>query len=442
MNKNTHCFRFLTADGELALPVLFGFEGLGNFSACEPNVNAPCELKLGVQLKEKEKVYAASQMEDGSIKESSLEDFKTLSDFLRGLLCFTPLNAKYDNILLTVSTKDGKKKTYAVKDVVRVMNDKELGFILEPGPDPNVALSNTAEEMEVFVWYSRNHGFNLSNLLAQYVHSNLEFWGLSVYNASEDRLDVLLRDLDYGTAGYADRINPAWYGGIWGLQYWLEKQINNDAPLVLSGRDRKGKEVRMLKKLRGYSVSAGILKLELSSKGLKAKSGDVEAIEALKEFKSGNYKNLVIRALHLLARGSLYSYSIPAFKGVMKKCMDGGFRLAFKDVDKKALQYDNRTGVVSSMDASDFIEFLARRKHEYIAHLLLKDSGKRFKFKLGELKGVKKADGGWTLLTDVLEVDGGCQVLDAFLEGEEWKEVRMGLVLLEWPALFIAPFRN
>ena len=193
--------------------------------------------------------------------------------------------------------------------------------------------------------------------------------------------------------------------------------VESGDPLVISASDSKGNEVTMLTKITGYTFECGVVTAKLSRKGLMANNDDTEVSRILREFKSGNYKNLVIRALHLLARGSLYSYSIPEFKGVMKKGMDGGFRLAFKDVDKKALQYDNRTGVVSSMDASDFIEFLARRKHEYIAHLLLKDSGKRFKFKLGELKGVKKADGGWTLLTDVLEVDGGCQVLDAFLEG-------------------------
>jgi hypothetical protein len=412
-----------------AQAIIFAFEGVGVIAACEPNVNAPCEFKLGVQLKEKEKVYAASQMEDGSINESSLEDFKTLSDFWQEILRLRYLNAKYPNMLLTVSTKDGKKKTYAVKDV-NILNNQRLEFILGPGPDPNdVPFSNTAEEMGFFVWYSRDHGFNPfipSILLAPYVHSKIELGGLSRYNASEDRLDLWLNDLYYGTAGYADRINPAWY---WELQYWLEKQIATEAPVVLTGIDSKGKEERMLRKVSGYKVEKGKMTFELSSKGLNAKSGDKVAFEVLNGFKRENYRIVGMRALSF-AEGSFYSYSFPALPGIMKKGMDGKWRLAFKDGDKKALQYDKKTGVVSSMDASDLIEAWAQKKHEFFAQLQLKDSGKRYRVKLGEFKGVEKADGAWIWVTDVL--DGfdmlvGGHFLDV-LEGEEWKEVRIELL--------------
>jgi hypothetical protein len=417
--------------GPAQAQAIFAFEGVGVFSACEPNVNALCELKLGVQLKEKEKVYAASQMEDGSIKESSLEDFKTLSDFLRKILLIRALNAKYANLLVTVSTKDVKKKTYAVKDI-KVMNDKELEFTLGPGPDPNVPFSNTAEEIECLVWYSRDsrdqifNPFIQSNLLAPYVHSKIELGGFWRYNASEDTLDLWLNDLYYGTAGYADRINPAWY---WELQYWLEKQIATEALVLITGIDSKGKEERMLRKVSGYKVEKGKMTFELSSKGLNAKSGDKVAFEVLNGFKRENYRIVGMRALSF-AEGSFYSYSFPALPGIMKKGMDGKWRLAFKDGDKKALQYDKKTGVVSSMDASDLIEAWAQKKHEFFAQLQLKDSGKRYRVKLGEFKGVEKADGAWIWVTDVL--DGfdmlvGGHFLDV-LEGEEWKEVRIELL--------------
>jgi hypothetical protein len=60
----------------------------------------------------------------------------------------------------------------------------------------------------------------------------------------------------------------------------------------------------------------------------------------------------------------------------------------------------------------------------------LKDSGKRYRVKLGEFKGVEKADGAWIWVTDVL--DGfdmlvGAQFLDV-LEIREWKEVRIELL--------------
>lgn len=376
----------------------FSFKGFG-LIACEQNgnANAPCDWKLGVQLKDKEEFYIASQMEDGSIKESSSDDFKPLSDFLQINDRFGTLNAKYGKILLTLSTRDGKKKTYAVKDV-NVKNDNELEFILGPGPNPNdVPFSNMAEEMGFFVWYSGDERLNPS--LWSYVNWKLEFPGLSVYNASEDKLEIKWSDVDVvftgnapvafagdvaAFAGYAAHLfagdvpavvvrgaddAPLFAVDIpfardaatpWYLFFWVQVQIVNEMPIKLFGRDRKGRRMSMVRKVSGYKVDKGKLTLELSSKGLKAKSGDREANMILKGFKSGNYRNIDIIAFdtssRLSATGSRYSYSAPALPGVIKKGKDGNVRVAFKAGKEKALRYDRETGLISSMDVERFVD--------------------------------------------------------------------------------------
>ena len=392
----------VSADREWPAWAILRFKGFGVI-ACEPNANAPCDWKLIVQLKEKEEVYAASQMEDGSIKESSSDNFiEPLSDFLQINDRIGPFNAKYGKILLTVSTKDGKNKTYAVKDV-NVKNDNELEFILGPGPDPNdVPFSNMAEEMGVVLWFSGDQRLNPS--LWSYVNWKLEIPGFSVYNASEDSLEIKWSDAGnvdvvftgdapafvgdvaafLGAGDVPDLVAPLFAGDAPGVAggfatfaragdpwkfvhfvYWVQVQIVNEEPIVVSGIDSKGKEVSMVRKVSGYKVEKDKLMLVLSSKGLKAKSGDREAIGALRESSSGKYRNVRIRSFIYLALGfsagasfggtSRYSYSAPTFLGVMRRGKDGRIRVAFKAGKEKAFKYDKQTEVISSMDVGDVI---------------------------------------------------------------------------------------
>ena len=353
-------------------PIVLSFKGFGVI-ACEPNANAPCDWKLRVQLKEKEEVYAASQMEDGSIKESSSDNFiEPLSDFLQINDRIVQLNAKYGKILLTVSTKDGKNKTYAVKDV-NVKNDNELEFILRPGPNPNdVPFSNMAEEMEFLVLYSGDQRLNPG--LWSYVNWKLEIQipGVSRYNAGEDSLEVRWSDTPVAPGDVAagalaaplfavnipiarDAATPLY------LLYWVQVQIVNRMPITVNGIDSKGKEVRMMRKVSGYRVEKGKMTLELSSKGLKAKRGDMEAAAAVREFKSGNYGDVALEAFRQMHIGWIpgsskrYSYSFPVLQGVIKKGKDGKVRVAFKAGKEKAFKYDKQTEVISSMDVGNVI---------------------------------------------------------------------------------------
>ena len=362
----------LFADREWPAWAILRFKGFGVI-ACEPNANAPCDWKLRVQLKEKEEFYIASQMEDGSIKESISDNFiEPLSDFLQINDRIVQLNAKYGKILLTVSTKDGKNKTYAVKDV-NVKNDNELEFILRPGPNPNdVPFSNMAEEMEFLVLYSGDQRLNPG--LWSYVNWKLEIQipGVSRYNAGEDSLEVRWSDTP-GAPGYVaagalaaplfavnipiarDAATPLY------LLYWVQVQIVNRMPITVNGIDSKGKEVRMMRKVSGYRVEKGKMTLELSSKGLKAKRGDMEAAAAVREFKSGNYGDVALEAFRQMHIGWIpgsskrYSYSFPVLQGVIKKGKDGKVRVAFKAGKEKAFKYDKQTEVISSMDVGDVI---------------------------------------------------------------------------------------
>ncbi len=363
--KQKTCFGLSTDRGYRL--IVSAFEGLGFITACEPNPNAPCDWKLGVQLKEKGKVYAASQLEDDSIKESSSDNFiEPFSDFLQINDLIEQFNAKYDDILLlTVSTKDGKNKTYPVKDV-KVLNNKEMEIILGPGPNPNdVPFSNMAEEMGFLVLYSGDQRIHPINFLAS-VNWKLNIPFLSLYNASENKLEVQWSDTPVDTIPFAagGAGDFALFAAA-GIIRWVQVQIANGMPIKLFGIDSKGKEVSMVRKVSGYSFAAGKLRLDLWSKGLKAKSGDKAAIGALRESSSGKYRNVRITSFIDLALGlgagasfggtSRYSYSFPVLQGVMRRGKDGKVRVAFKAGKEKAFKYDKQTEVISSMDVGNVI---------------------------------------------------------------------------------------
>ena len=424
--------------------IMFSFKGFGVI-ACEPNANAPCDWKLIVQLKEKEEFYIASQMEDGSIKESSSDNLQPLSDFLQINYRFGTFNAKYGKILLTLSTRDGKNKTYAVKDV-NVKNDNELEFILGPGPDPNdVPFSNMAEEMQLIIWFSGDQRLNPS--LWSYVNWKLEFPGFSRYNAGEDSLEVRWSDIPVAGALAAplfavnipiarDAATPLY------LLYWVQVQIANEMPITVNGIDRKGRRMSMVRKVSGYSFTAGKLRLELSSKGLKAKSGDIEANMILRGFKNGKYRNVGItsfidRALGLGAGASFggtsrYSYSFPVLAGVMKKGMDGKIRIAFKEGAKKALQYDKETGILSSMDVGDVLEVYAENKGIVVS--VKRSGGDMVQFLLEKMS---RGSGDDTWVT-VFNCD--CALYILFLEGESLvEEVELSFQWWRSPNAFLFP---
>lgn len=330
---------------QLAEFKVIGF--LGFIDACEPNVNAPCNLTLRAQLKEKEEVYVVSQMEDGSINESTSDDLKALwrrIDFI-----MLNVEGREGLILLTLSTRDGKKKTYAVKDA-NVLNEKGIEFILGPGPKPNdVPLSNIVEEMEIIVWFSGRPGYAAQ----AYDNSRLEllFGGLSRYNAGEDSLEVRWSDIVGASATLL-----------------AESIKDGELDLVaLSGIDSKGKKVRMMRKVSGYRVEKGKMTLELSSKGLKAKRGDIVAAAALREFKSGNYGDVALEAFDPMPQlyavsNKRYSYRMPSFNGILRKGKDGKVRVAFKAGKENVLRYDRETGLISSMDVERFIGLQSERE--------------------------------------------------------------------------------
>jgi hypothetical protein len=266
-----------------------------------------------------------------------------------------------------------------------------------------------AEEMQLILWFSGDQRLNPS--LWSYVYSKLEIPGFSVYNASEDSLeikwsdagdvdvvftgdapvafvgyvpafagdvahlfagdvpDLVVRgagDVPVVAGGFAPFARAGDAGRPWKFVhfvYWVQVQIVNEEPIVVSGIDSKGKEVRMVRKVSGYSFAEGKLMLVLSSKGLKAKSGDREANMILRGFSSGKYRNVGITCFidQVLGAGasfggtSRYSYSAPALPGVIKKGKDGNVRVAFKRGAKKAFKYDKQTEVISSMDVGNVI---------------------------------------------------------------------------------------
>ena len=397
-------------------------------------------------------------MEDGSIKESSSDNFiEPLSDFLQINYRFGTFNAKYGKILLTLSTRDGKNKTYAVKDV-NVKNDNELEFILGPGPDPNdVPFSNRAEEMRFRIWFPGRPGYAAQ----AYDNSRLEllFGGVSRYNAGEDSLEVRWSD----TPGYAA---PIFAGDVPGtvvggfapfarhgfardaatplyLLYWVQVQIADEMPIVVRGIDSKGKEVSMVRKVSGYSFAAGKLKLEFSSKGLKAKSGDKAASVAINGFSSGNYRNVRItsfidRALGLGAGASFggtsrYSYSFPVLPGVVRRGKDGKLWVAFKAGKEKAFKYDKQTEVISSMDVSDALEVYAENKGIVVS--VKRSGGDMVQILLEKLSRGSAGD-NWVA---VFNCD--CALYILFLEGESLVE-EVELSFLWWRSPFAFPFPN
>ncbi len=371
MNKKTYLGAdMLFADRDMLR--LAEFKVIGFIAACEPNVNAPCNLTLRAELKDKEEVYVVSQMEDGSIKESTSDDLKGLWRRIYFFLSNVEGRKGLSFIWLTVSTRDGKKKTYAVKDA-NVLNEKGIEFILGPGPNPNdVPFSTMAEEMGIIMWFSGDRRLNQINFLAPYFYPRTEllFGGVSRYNAIENSLEVRWSDTPvapgYVAAGalaaplfavdipFARDAATPWY-----LFFWVQVQIVNEMPIKLFGRDRKGRRMSMVRKVSGYKVEKGKLMLELSSKGLKAKSGDREANRILRGFKSGIYSDVGIIAFdpssRLSARGSRNSYSVPELPGIMRRGKDGKVRVAFKAGKEKALRYDRETGLISSMDVERFV---------------------------------------------------------------------------------------
>lgn len=140
--------------------------------------------------------------------------------------------------------------------------------------------------------------------------------------------------------------------------------VESDDALVISASDSKGNEVTMLTKITSYKFEKGVLTLGLSRMGLRANSGDKAATQILREFNSGDYSDVKVAASWFYFDPSVptvfdkYATTkiyLPQFVGYSKKGKDGKQMVAFKAGKKKALQYNTKTGVVSSMDVDEVL---------------------------------------------------------------------------------------
>jgi hypothetical protein len=128
--------------------------------------------------------------------------------------------------------------------------------------------------------------------------------------------------------------------------------------------DSKGNDVMMLTKITGYTFESGVVTVGLSRKGLRANNDDTAVIQILKGFKSGDYSYLKIvpfwsdfgqwleRFDAEYANTKMY---LPEFNGYLKKGKNGRNWVALKAGKKKALQYNTKTGMISSMDVAEVL---------------------------------------------------------------------------------------
>ena len=193
-----------------------------------------------------------------------------------------------------------------------------------------------------------------------------------------------------------------------GRRWIFNAAVESGDAFTISASDSKGNEVTMLTKITSYKFEKDVLTLGLSRMGLRANSGDTAATQILREFNSGDYSDVKVAAswFYFDPRYATTKIYLPSFVGYSKKGKDGKVRVAFKAGKKKALQYNTKTGVVSSMDVDEVL-----LSNKVFSVSVNQPPGSAL-FRI--LETLKKVDGGiWLgILTDAAEgfSDGVVQI--------------------------------